>query len=294
MLLTENIDVNTVAEVVQVDPNALDKFMKELPDHLLIFGVRVILCLLVFWVGGRIIRLLRKIVRKAMEKSKLDPGASSFIDSFLKAVLYVILIFLILTSFGVNAASLAAILGSAGVAVGLAIQGSLANFAGGVLILLLKPFVVGDYIEESAHGHAGVVTKIQVFYTYLRTLEGREVVIPNGQLSNNSLVNFKGNHTAGCLIPVGVSYDTDLKMAREVLIGAIEENPYVLKEKGYSVNVKEFADSAIVFTVFCHFRVESYYMAKTSLLIGIKEAFDQEGITIPFTQIDLQIKRDMV
>ena len=147
-----------------------------------------------------------------------------------------ILIFLILTSFGVNAASLAAILGSAGVAVGLAIQGSLANFAGGVLILLLKPFVVGDYIEESAHGHAGVVTKIQVFYTYLRTLEGREVVIPNGQLSNNSLVNFKGNHTAGCLIPVGVSYDTDLKMAREVLIGAIEENPYVLKEKGVNLS----------------------------------------------------------
>ena len=151
--------------------------------------LRILIILVIFLVGSKLIKLLLRIVQKSMEKMNAEKGLITFVNSFLKAALYVVLAFILAQKLGVDAASIIAILGSAGVAIGLAIQGSLSNLAGGVLILLLKPFRVGDYIVDSA-GREGTVDEIQIFYTKLHTLDNKVVVLPNGNLANNSLINL--------------------------------------------------------------------------------------------------------
>ena len=299
ILLTTEIDLEEVLskleETGNVKPGVIKSFFQTLPENLLMFGVRVLLCLLVFWIGSRIIGLLRKIVKKSMTKAKADPGVISFTDSFLKATLYVILVVLILAGFGVNATSLAAVLGSAGVAIGLAIQGSLSNFAGGVLILLQKPFRVGDYIYEDAHKNEGVVQEIKIFYTRLKTAEGRMVILPNGELSNTSITNYTFYHPEQCknvkvaMLKVGVSYGSDLALAKDTLKDILENEPLRAKDRPYSVRISEYGDSSVVFVMICEFPLEQYYAGVTGIMDRIKPAFDEKGIQIPFPQMDVHV-----
>ena len=170
-----------------VDKNAVEKFIAQLPDKILRFGVKVVLAIVVFTIGIWVIRLIRKIIHKAFLRSNADKGVAQFTESFVRIALYVVLIMLIATSFGVDTASVVAVLGSAGVAIGLALQGSLSNFAGGILILLIKPFVNGDYIV--ACGEECTVTSIDMCYTKLTTLDERIVVLPNGTLANTTIIN---------------------------------------------------------------------------------------------------------
>ena len=179
---------DTVDEII--DPGVIKQFLYDMPEKALHLGIRVLLALVFFFVGSQLIKLLRKLVKKSMTKADVELGAIQFVDSFLKTALYIVLILLLANSFGMDAASIVALLGSAGVAIGLAIQGSLSNLAGGVLILTLKPFRVGDYIQESATGKEGTVTEIQIFYTKLLTVDNKTVILPNGTLANNSLVNI--------------------------------------------------------------------------------------------------------
>ena len=174
----------TVEEVGQ-----LTEYLQGKMPEIIGMGIKVILALVVFEIGRRLIKWVRKIVRISMEKSNVDEGVKQFVDSLLKFGLLALLIFSISTHFGVDTASIAALFASAGVAVGLALQGSLSNFAGGVLILILKPFVVGDYIVEDNNKNEGTVKEIQLFYTKLTTLDNRTIIIPNGMLTNNSLTN---------------------------------------------------------------------------------------------------------
>lgn len=211
-----------------------------------------------------------------------------FTDSFLKAVLYILLVFMIAGGFGVDAASVVALLGSAGVAIGLAVQGSLSNLAGGVLILILKPFLVGDYIIEGG-GKEGTVTEIQLFYTRLLTPDNRTVILPNGALANGSLVNVTADKYRRCDISVGISYQSDLQTAREALMGMLEADPAVLKDRDMRVVVDALGESAIQLIVRCWFTNEEYWDGRYRLTEGIKTVLDQAGIQIPYPQLDVHV-----
>ena len=183
---------NEVTEVTQEAVENANEFVRYFQDHipaLIGFGIKVLVALIAFFIGRILIKWARKIVRASLERSEADKGVEQFVDSVLKVGLYILLIFSIAAKLGVDTTSVAALVASGGVAIGLALQGSLSNFAGGVLILLLKPFTVGDYIIEDSNGNEGTVKEIQIFYTKLSTIDNKTIVIPNGMLTNNSLTN---------------------------------------------------------------------------------------------------------
>lgn len=282
---------NIIEEIQQEmqEPGALKNFFQGLPEKALHLGVRVLLALLAFIIGVQLIRLIRKIVKKSMNRAGAETGAVQFVDSFIKAALYVLLVLMIASSFGLEAASIVAVLGSAGVAIGLAVQGSLSNLAGGVLILLLKPFRVGDYIMESSTGHEGTVTEIQIFYTRLLTADNKAVILPNGQLANNSIVNITSQKERRMDIVVGISYQADLKRAKEVLETVLREDEAVLKERDMLVFVSDLGSSSVNLGVRCWFRQGDYWSGKWRVTENCKLALDAAGIEIPFNQLDVHV-----
>ena len=206
----------SVSEVTSQATEEVNQVVRYFEDHIpdiIAFGMKVVFALIFFFVGSKLINWLRKIVKKSFERTGTDAGVSQFIDSMLKFGLYAILIFIIATKFGVESSSVAALIASAGVAVGLALQGSLSNFAGGILILLLKPFSVGDYVIVTQENIEGTVKEIQIFYTKLATVDNQTVVVPNSILTNNSLTNVTARPERKLNLKVGISYDADLKRA---------------------------------------------------------------------------------
>ncbi len=286
-LLTGESLQEIVGEVA--DPGFISRFFAELPEKALHLGVRVILAVLCFAFGVQLIKLIRRLVKKSMQRANAEVGAVQFVDSFIKAALYVLLVLMLASSFGVDAASIVAVLGSAGVAIGLAIQGSLSNFAGGVLILLLKPFRVGDYILESSGGREGTVTEIQIFYTRLLTPDNKAVILPNGNLANNSIVNMTQQPHRRMDLRVSVSYDADLKLAKETLSGVLEEDPAVLPDMDRLVFVDELGDSAVILGVRCWFKQADFWTGKWRVTENCKLALDQAGIQIPYNQLDVHL-----
>lgn len=253
-------------------------------------GGRILFAVVAFLVGVQIIKLLRKLVKNAMKKAGADIGVMQFMDSLLKAALYVVLAFLVAASFGVDAASIVALLGSAGVAIGLAVQGSLSNLAGGVLILLLKPFKVGDYIVEGSTNKEGTVSEIQIFYTKLTTPDNRVIILPNGGLANNSIINVTTAHCRRLDVQVGVSYGADLKAAKQALSQMLAEDPKVMREKEQMVFVERLGDSSVVLNVRCWFLNEDYWEGKWRITENCKYALDGAGIPIPFPQLDVHLE----
>lgn len=271
-----------------IDKNAIEKFISELPDKALRFGVKVILALVVFVVGVWLIRLIRKIIHKAFIKANADKGVAQFTESFVRIALYAVLIMLIATSFGVDAASVVAVLGSAGVAIGLALQGSLSNFAGGILILLIKPFVSGDYIV--ACGEEGTVTNIDMCYTKLTTPDERIVVLPNGTLANTTIVNNTATPNRRVDFTVSVAYDTDIKLAKDLVLGIVNSEEVVLQDQDIAVYVSELAAHSIDIGVRFYTKNADYAGSKGIVLEKIKEAFDSNNIEIPYQQLDVHMK----
>ena len=274
-----------------VDVGLIQSFIEKLPEKALQFGVRVLLALLVFAIGAQLIKLVCRILKKSMQRGNADVGVIQFLGSFVRITLYVLLVFFIASGFGLDAASVVALLGSAGVAIGLAIQGSLSNFAGGVLILLLKPFKVGDYII-AGNGNEGTVVEIQIFYTKLTTADNRLVVIPNGELSNSSMINASAMPTRRIDIPVGISYEADIRMAKEVLLKVLEEDPGVLQDEEKRVFVDDLADSSVVLNLRCYSTNENFWETRWRLMESVKYALDEAGIGIPFPQIDVHMREN--
>ena len=246
----------------EIDVGLIQTYVQQLPDKALRFGIRVLLALVVFFIGVQVIKLVRGIVRRSLKRGNADIGVSQFLDSFIKTVLYILLLFMIASGFGLDATSVVALLGSAGVAIGLAIQGSLSNFAGGVLILLLKPFRVDDYIKVDNDGHEGTVKEIQLFYTKLSTPNNHVVIIPNGTLSNSSILNMSTLTERRMDILVGISYDADIRQAREVIMKVLEEDESVLATKDRRVFVDTLADSGVNLNVRCWADNETYWECK--------------------------------
>lgn len=267
-----------------------NSFFEKIANNALDLGGRILFAIICFFIGAQLIKIVRNIVRKGMEKADADLGVKQFVDSFLKAALYVVLVFLIAASFGVDAASIVALLGSAGVAIGLAVQGSLSNLAGGVLILLLKPFKVGDYIIEGVSNKEGEVAEIQIFYTKLITPDNRMVVLPNGNLANNTIVNVTTRQFRRADVSVSVAYDSDLKAAKDALLEVLKKDEKVLKDKEMLVFVDQLADSGILLNVRCWFANEDYWPGKWRITENCKYALDAIGVEIPFNQMDVRIR----
>lgn len=276
----------------EINVGMIEAYLQKLPETVLRFGIRVVLALIVFLVGAQLIKLVCRILKKSLERGSADVGVIQFLGSFVRIALYIILVFFIATGFGLHAASVVALLGSAGVAIGLAIQGSLSNFAGGVLILLLRPFKVGDYII-TGNGNEGTVIEMQIFYTKLVTADNRLVIIPNGDLSNSSMINASAMLQRRIDISVGISYDADIKEARKVLMKVLEEDNNVLKEQDKLVFVDSLGDSAVIMGVRCHVAAEHFWDTKWRLTENIKYALDEAGISIPYNKLDVNLKKEL-
>ena len=259
-------------------------------DKAVRFGVKFVLSLIIFWFGSRLISFIRKILRKSLDKAGVEEGIKQFLDSFIKVGMYIILIALIASYFGIQTTSLVALLGSAGVTLALALQGSLSNFTGGVLILLIRPFKVGDYIIEDFHGNEGTVTEIQLFYTKLRTVDDTTVILPNGNLANTSLTNFNLTPNRRICSKVGISYDSDIDKAKDIIKNIIGNLDELAKDKTVDVYVDEIAESSINIGYRLYVKNEDYWNVKWKLNESIKKSFDEKGIEMAYNQLDVHMK----
>ena len=215
----------------------LKNYIESILPNMLDFCFNVVLAVIVYLIGSRIIKAILKINKRWADRKEIDEGVKQFIHAFIKGALYVLLIFIILTLFGVTTASVVAVLGSAGLTLGLALQGSLSNFAGGVMILLMKPFKVGDYVIEDTNKNEGTVEEISLFYTRLKTIDNKSIVIPNGTLANNSMTNVTAAEKRRLDLTVGISYQADIRQAKEVLNQVILNEPACLLEEETKVFV---------------------------------------------------------
>ncbi len=250
----------------------------------------VILALLCLWIGLKLAKWIMKLIRRSFDKSKLDPTVSSFLSSIIYIVLYVLIFITVVSIMGIQVTSFVTLLGTAGVTVGLALQGSLANFAGGVLILILKPFVIGDYIREDTHNNEGTVISIDIFYTRLQTYDGKMIVIPNGTLSNTSLTNLTKQEKRRLEFRIPVEYDVDLRLAKSVLEQVITKESMVLADEPKNIVLDAFEDSSMTILVHIWVKTEDYWPAKWKLMEGFKAALDEAGIVIPYNQLDIHMK----
>ena len=268
----------------------VDYFKNSLPG-VLDFLIKLIIAIIVLLIGRKIIKVVRKIVKRMMEKTSWDEGVKQFFDNLLNAFLHFVLVMIVLGKFGITASSVIAVIGSVGLSIGLALQGSLSNFAGGVLILILRPFKVGDYIVEDTHGNEGTVTEIQLFYTKLLTIDNRTVILPNGNLSNCSLTNITQQDKRRIDIVVGISYDSDIRQAKNVIEKLILEETARIPEEAYSVYVDSLGESAVNIGARVWVRTEDYWETKWRLTENIKYALDENHIEIPYPQMSVHMRQ---
>ena len=269
---------------------ALAQWKGSIPqDGILDFVLKVILALIVYFIGTKLIGWLCKNLRKHLVKFGRDEAAKSFLLSGIKIGLHLILILTIAGNLGVDKTSVAALVGSAGVAISLALQGGLSNFAGGLIIMFLRPFSVGDYIIENGEKTEGTVQKIELYYTTLMTIDSRRIVIPNSVLTNDSITNVTAMEKRRLEIKVGISYDSDIKKAKKLLQHILQEDPGTKSDKDMLVFVDELADSAVVMGLRVWVPTDKYWKIKWRLNEKIKESFDANGISIPYPQMDVHV-----
>lgn len=284
------LDTETqLIQEISNNPGVIRTYLQGMVPSLLGFLVQVIVAILVLLIGSRIIKFLLKLIKKSLDRSKVETGVVTFLCSLVKYSLYFILAMIILAQFGVTTSSVVAVLGSAGLTLGLALQGSLSNFAGGVLILLLKPFVVGDYIIDGATGQEGTVSSITIFYTKLLTIDNRLILIPNGTLSNSSITNVTHMEKRRIDLVIGVSYEADLAKTKQVLTEVVQKEPNRLADEPVDIYVSELADSAVQMGVRVWVKNENYWPTKWKLTEDIKNALDANNISIPFPQMDVRV-----
>ena len=287
--VTAAVEVKEVTQDTVEEVGRLAQFIQDSIPKLAGFGVRILIALAVFFVGRIVIRWIQKLVRRSLELSSADKGVEQFVDSFLKVGLYSLLIFSIAAKFGVDTASVAALVASGGVAIGLALQGSLSNFAGGVLILLLKPFEVGDYISEDTNKNEGTVKEIQIFYTKLSTIDNKTIVIPNGMLTNSSLTNATAKDERRLDLKVSISYQADLRKAKALIEEILRSDECVMKDEEINVFVDELAESAVILGARAWVKNEEFWPTRWRMLETIKLTLDEHGIESPYPQLTVHM-----
>lgn len=250
--------------------------------------VRIVIAVLLYLIGSKLIQLVVNLTKKGLEKAKAEASVETFLLSAVRIVLYVLLGFVIVGYLGFATSSIVALVGSIGVTIGLALQGSLANLAGGVLILILKPFKVGDYIV--AAGIEGTVTEIEIFYTSLCTPDNKKIVVPNGALSNTNITNVSHEPFRRVDFNLPVAYQSDLKQVKDVLAKLAQNNEMVEQDRDVNIFVNDFADSAIQIGFRVWTKSENYWVLKWQMAEDVKAAFDENHIEIPFNQLDVNVK----
>ncbi len=260
-----------------------------LDQYLLPYGVKLLLALLIFWIGRIIVKALVGLTRKLLIKAKLDDILVNFIASIVNAVLFLFVIVAALDQLGVNTSSLIALVGAAGLAVGLALQSSLQNFAAGVMMIVFRPFKAGDFIE--AAGVTGVVEAINIFSCTLRTPDNREIIVPNGSIYGSAITNYSARKTRRIDMEFGIGYDDDIKLAKKLMMEILQQDSRVLAEPVPLVAVSELADSSINFVVRPWVNASDYWDVRYELTEKIKEAFDNNNISIPYPQMDVHLSQ---
>lgn len=268
--------------------NAYQEYLKKGLDYIMEFLPNLITAAIILLVGLWIIRIINKAVHRFFERKDYDLTLETFLQSLIKNGLKLLLFVLVVMQLGVPGSSLVAMVGAAGLAIGLALQGSLANFAGGVLILLFKPFKVGDFI--SAQGVDGTVKEISIFTTKLNTFGNQVAIIPNGQLSNNNIINFNAENTRRNKIDVGIGYGSNIKKAKDILLEICAADERILKDPAPEVYVGALADSSVNLTLRFWAKNENFWAAHFNVMETLKMRFDEEGIEIPFPQRDIHMK----
>jgi len=258
----------------------LQKWIDKGTELIIEYTPKLVAAIAIWIIGNFIIKQLVKGLKKLMATRSYDESLQKFLLNLINWVLKIVLIIVVLGTLGVETTSFAAIIAAAGLAIGLALQGSLGNFAGGVLIMLFKPFKIGDLIE--AQGEVGVVKEIQIFTTKLTGLSNREIIIPNGSLSNGNIINFSTEGTRRVDLVFGVGYDSDIKKTKDVLMKVLKDHPKVLQSPEPTVNVMELADSSVNFAVRPWSTTEDYWTVYFDITEQTKEALDAAGIEIPY------------
>lgn len=286
-LATASTDVE---EFVQ-NPGVVKTYLDKYTPAIIGFLVQIIVAIIVLLVGIKIIKSVVKVIKKGFDRSHIDDGVGTFLTSLIKYALYFILVMAILSSFGIATGSVVAVLGSAGLTIGMALQGSLSNFAGGVLILLLKPFVLGDYIIDDTTGEEGTVSNISIFYTRLKTIDNKVVLIPNGKLSDSCITNVSMMEKRRIDIYVTVSYSADLQKTKNVLNNVAISQVLRLEGEPIDIFVSELKDSAVEMGIRVWAKNEDYWTLKWKMTEDIKNALDANHIEIPFPQLDVNLKK---
>lgn len=279
-----------VEEFVQ-NPGVVKTYLDKYTPAVIGFLVQIIVAIIVLIVGIKIIKSVVKVIKKGFDRSHIDDGVGTFLTSLIKYALYFILVMAILSSFGIATGSIVAVLGSAGLTIGMALQGSLSNFAGGVLILLLKPFVLGDYIIDDTTGEEGTVSNISIFYTRLKTIDNKVVLIPNGKLSDSCITNVSMMEKRRIDIYVTVSYSADLQKTKNVLNNVAISQVLRLEGEPIDIFVSELKDSAVEMGIRVWAKNEDYWTLKWKMTEDIKNALDANHIEIPFPQLDVNLKK---
>ena len=257
-----------------------EKWIAEGYKFIVDFGPKIIGAILIWIIGNWVIKMMLKGLKKVLNKGDYDESLKKFLLNLVKWVLKIVLIIVVLGTVGVETTSFAAVIAAAGLAIGLALQGSLGNFAGGVLLMIFKPIKIGDLIE--AQGELGVVKEIEIFTTKLLTPTNKEVIIPNGALSNGNIVNYSSEGKLRVDLTFGVGYDSDIKQTKEVLMKVLTSNPKVLQDPAPSVNVSELADSSVNFAVRPWCAVADYWDVYFETHENVKIELDKAGIEIPY------------
>jgi small conductance mechanosensitive channel len=284
------MDENTVVDITKAIPTSVDEVNQiwvQVQDIATAWGLKVIAAIAIFIIGRWVAMLVRRGVRRVMDKAKVEPIITSFVSSIAYIALLAFVVIAALGQLGIQTTSFIAILGAAGLAIGLALQGSLANFAAGFLMIIFRPFKVGDFIEGA--GVAGVVEEIQVFTTTLKTGDNKIIIVPNAKLSGDNITNYSTQETRRVDMTVGVAYDADLAHVKSVLNDIISKDERILAEPASQVAVAELADSSVNFVVRVWTKTADYWAVKFDMTETIKNRFDAEGIGIPFPQREIHI-----
>ncbi len=288
-------DLQNITQEIQKNPGFFKTWFSTMPEKLMNLGLRVILVVLMFFICHKLIKLLRGLVSAALIRAKTTENVIRFLDSVLKWTLYGLLTMWTLVSFGLDAATVVALLGSLGVTIGLALQGSLSNLAGGILLLIVKPFVAGDYIKEHAGDISGTVHEVSIFYTTILTDNNYYAMIPNGSLANSMITNYSRSGVRRLLLSYGISYSSDLKKAKRILTEIVNEEELAVPDgmTPTEVYVKSLDDHAVTLGVRGTIKSDTnleFNRAIWRINEKVKLRFDKEGIEIPYHQIDVHTK----
>ena len=287
------VETPAVAQAVQEDlqqlkPNMILETIRGWVPGMLTLGYRILIAVVIVMIGVRAAHIVREMLKKTFNRMEMDVSLSRFLLALINAGIYALVLFMALERIGIPSASIVAVIGSAGVAVALSLQGSLANFAGGILILMMRPFRVLDYIVSA--GAEGTVQNIGLVYTTLVTVDNRTITVPNGSLSNAIITNVTAQEKRRVDVEIGIGYASDMKRAKEILQQVYAEHPLVLPNDGITVYVGELAESAVIIGGRGWTRTEDYWTVRWAILETVKERFDAAGIEIPFNQMDVNIR----